>query len=102
MKTQEMLNEGCGYSAKSTAKYSVFMREKASCGFCKKLGPIKRCGKRDPKCLKKLFCNEACEAAVHKNMEDPAAAANVAAQKAADKKKIAKFNNFEHIISYNN
>ena len=61
-----------------------------SCGFCKKLGPAKRCGKRHPKCLKKLFCNETCEAAAHKKKEDPATAAKVAAKKAADKKKKAK------------
>eukprot|EP00092_Neocalanus_flemingeri_P008775 GFUD01009448.1.p1 GENE.GFUD01009448.1~~GFUD01009448.1.p1 ORF type:complete len:139 (-),score=53.57 GFUD01009448.1:77-451(-) len=77
--------------------------EEVSCGFCKKLGPTKRCGKRHPKCLKKLFCNETCETAAHKKKEDPATtAAKVAAKKAADKKKKAKSKkegNFGHVKS---
>ena len=28
------------------------------CAHCKKAGPSKRCSKRHPKCLKKMFCNE--------------------------------------------
>merc|ERR1712129_535475 len=32
-----------------------------TCNHCKKDGPTKRCSKRHPKCLKKLFCNATCE-----------------------------------------
>ena len=77
-----------------------------SCSFCHKPGPSKRCSKRHPKCLKKMFCNETCETAAHKKKEDPttaaAAAAKVAAKKAAEKKKKAKSkkeNNFGEIFS---
>ena len=31
------------------------------CAHCKKPDPKKRCSKRHPKCLKKMFCNETCE-----------------------------------------
>ena len=64
--------------------------EEKSCDFCKKSGPTKRCSKRHPKCLTKMFCNESCELGAHKKKEDPTAAAKVAAKKAADKKKKAK------------
>merc|ERR1712037_763994 len=42
------------------------------CSFCKKPNPTKRCSKRHPKCLKKMFCSETCEALAH---EDKKAAA---------------------------
>ena len=64
--------------------------EEKSCDFCKKSDPTKRCSKRHPKCLTKMFCNETCELGAHKKKEDPTAAAKVAAKKAADKKKKAK------------
>ena len=37
-----------------------------TCNFCKKDGPTKRCSKRHPKCIKKLFCNTTCEEQAHK------------------------------------
>ena len=61
-----------------------------SCGYCKKIGPTKRCSKRHPKCIKKLFCNETCEQMAHKKKEDPNAATKVDAKKAEVKKKKSK------------
>eukprot|EP00090_Calanus_glacialis_P029589 TRINITY_DN4749_c0_g1_i2.p1 TRINITY_DN4749_c0_g1~~TRINITY_DN4749_c0_g1_i2.p1 ORF type:complete len:117 (-),score=42.89 TRINITY_DN4749_c0_g1_i2:82-432(-) len=82
---------------------NVEISEENLCGFCKKSDPTKRCSKRHPKCLKKMFCNETCEIAAHKKKEDPAAAAaKVAAKKAAEKKKKTKSkkeNNFGHVKS---
>ena len=37
------------------------------CAFCKKAGPTKRCSKRHPKCLPKMFCNETCESYAHED-----------------------------------
>ena len=37
------------------------------CAFCNKTGPIKRCSKRHPKCLPKMFCNDTCEAFAHED-----------------------------------
>merc|ERR1712079_467468 len=37
-----------------------------SCNYCNKDGPSKRCSKRHPKCIKKLFCNNTCEELAHK------------------------------------
>ena len=37
------------------------------CAFCKKAGPIKRCSKRHPKCLAKMFCNDTCESLAHED-----------------------------------
>merc|ERR1712129_411638 len=71
-----------------------------SCGFCKKADAGKRCSKRHPKCLKKMFCNETCETAAHKKKVTPEEAAKAAAKKAADKKKKSKSkkeNNFGHV-----
>ena len=65
--------------------------EEVVCAFCKKPSPTKRCAKRHPKCLKKLFCNESCEITAHKKKEDPNAAPKVDTKKAdAAKKKKAK------------
>ena len=43
---------------------------KLACAFCKKAEPTKRCSKRHPKCLKKIFCDEACENLAHKKKDD--------------------------------
>ena len=43
---------------------------KPACAFCKKAEPTKRCSKRHPKCLKKIFCDEACENLAHKKKDD--------------------------------
>merc|ERR1712217_506523 len=37
-----------------------------TCNFCNKENPSKRCSKRHPKCIKKLFCNTTCEELAHK------------------------------------
>ena len=60
------------------------------CGYCRKTGPAKRCSKRHPKCIKKLFCNETCEQMAHKKKEDPNAAPKSDAKKAEVKKKKSK------------
>ena len=81
---------------------NVEISDENSCGFCKKSDPTKRCSKRHPKCLKKMFCNETCEIAAHKKKEDPIAAAKAAAKKAAEKKKKGKSkkeNNFGKTIT---
>ena len=57
------------------------------CAHCKKTKPTKRCAKRHPKCLKKLFCNETCEVLAHKKKEDPNAAPKPDAKKVDTKKK---------------
>ena len=54
-----------------------------TCNFCKKEGPTKRCSKRHPKCLKKLFCNSSCEEQAHKKKTT----ATAATKKAEPKKK---------------
>ena len=61
-----------------------------SCGYCKKADPTKRCSKRHPKCIKKLFCNETCEQMAHKKKEDPNAAPKQDVKKAEVKKKKSK------------
>ena len=74
---------------------NIEISEENLCGFCKKSDPTKRCSKRHPKFLKKLFCNETCEIAAHKKKEDPAAvAAKAAAKKAAEKKQNQRRNFF--------
>merc|ERR1719481_388785 len=40
------------------------------CSFCNKPDPTKRCSKRHPKCLKRVFCNESCEMLSHKKKDD--------------------------------
>merc|ERR1712209_73798 len=58
--------------------------EEIVCAFCKKPNPTKRCSKRHPKCLKKMFCNETCEALAHEDRKTAVAkkeANNVAAAK---------------------
>ena len=45
-----------------------------TCNFCKKENATKRCSKRHPKCIKKLFCNTTCEDLGHKK-KTPAGAA---------------------------
>ena len=37
------------------------------CAFCKKAGPTKRCSKRHPKCLPKMFCSDTCESYAHED-----------------------------------
>ena len=67
------------------------------CAHCKKTKPTKRCAKRHPKCLQKLFCNETCEVLAHKKKEDPNAAPKPDAKKVdAKKKKDKKKENSKH------
>jgi len=69
------------------------------CAHCKKAGPSKRCSKRHPKCLKKMFCNEVrilwsvcltcaqtCEALAHADPKKAAAKKAEAGKTAAAKK----------------
>merc|ERR1712083_496956 len=64
-----------------------------TCAFCKKASPTKRCSKRHPKCLKKMFCNEACETQSHKKKDTGAVKpASMTAKVAAKKKKAKKEN----------
>ena len=39
--------------------------DQTACAYCSKTGAKKRCAKRHPKCLKKIFCDEVCEKAGH-------------------------------------
>merc|ERR1711997_157528 len=64
-----------------------------TCAFCKKASPTKRCSKRHPKCLKKMFCNEACETQSHKKKESAAVKPASTTAKVAAKKKKAKKEN---------
>jgi hypothetical protein len=61
------------------------------CAHCKKVKPSKRCAKRHPKCLKKLFCNDTCEMLAHKKKEDTKKTEEDA-KKADAKRKKAKEN----------
>jgi len=72
------------------------VKEEIACAFCKKPNPIKRCSKRHPKCLKKLFCSETCEALAHEDKK-AAAAKKQAASKAAAAKKTTKVKNWENM-----
>jgi len=63
-----------------------------TCAYCKKPSPSKRCSKRHPKCLKKMFCNESCETLSHKKKETGAVAKKEDSKLAAKKKKKAKEN----------
>merc|ERR1712126_380410 len=56
------------------------------CAFCKRSGPTKRCAKRHPKCLKKMFCNESCEALAHEDKKTAVAKKEAAGKAAAAKK----------------
>ena len=57
------------------------------CAHCKKSDPKKRCSKRHPKCLKKMFCNETCESLAHEDRK--AAVVKKEAAKVANAKKKA-------------
>ena len=57
-----------------------------SCDYCHKPQPTRRCIKRHPKCMKKLFCNESCEELAHKKKDTVTAGA----KKQDPKKKKAK------------
>ena len=71
---------------------------KPACAFCKKAEPTKRCSKRHPKCLKKLFCDEACENLGHKKKDDDKKDVKDADKKKEDakKKKSKQKKNPEH------
>ena len=56
------------------------------CTFCKKTGPTKRCSKRHPKCLPKMFCNDTCESLAHEDKK-AALVKKEASKVAAAKKK---------------
>ncbi len=56
------------------------------CDYCHRAAPTRRCIKRHPKCMKKLFCNESCEELAHRKKEAPANTA----KKPDPKKKKAK------------
>ena len=89
-KTDENLTiEDAGKCVLGEKNENVEILDENSCGFCKKADAGKRCSKRHPKCLKKLFCNETCEAAAHKKKVTPEEAAKASAKKAAEKKKKA-------------
>ena len=68
------------------------------CAFCSKPGPIKRCSKRHPKCLPKMFCNETCEALAHEDKK-AALAKKEASKVAAAKKKGSKIKNWKNTDS---
>jgi len=57
------------------------------CAYCKKANPSKRCSKRHPKCLKKMFCNESCEISGHKKKEEPTASEGIKKPEIKKKKK---------------
>ena len=50
-----------------------------TCSHCGKDKPSKRCAKRHPKCLKKIFCDEICEKRAHAPAPAPAPAKDEAA-----------------------
>jgi len=61
------------------------------CAHCGLKGPVKRCSKRHPKCMKKMFCNESCETFAHKVAKPLAAATgNTDPVKKKKKKKIGE------------
>ena len=66
------------------------------CAHCKKSKPTKRCAKRHPKCLEKLFCNETCEMLAHKKKENPSVAIKSELKKGEQKKKKTKKENMKH------
>merc|ERR1719362_2036086 len=68
------------------------------CSFCKEPNPMKRCGKRHPKCLKKMFCSETCEVLAHEDKK-AAAVKKQAASKAAAAKKATKVKNWKNTDS---
>merc|ERR1719266_1730371 len=68
------------------------------CAHCKRAGPSKRCSKRHPKCLKKMFCNETCESLAHADPKK-AAVKKEAAGKAAAAKKANKVKNWKNTDS---
>jgi len=68
------------------------------CSYCKKPNPAKRCSKRHPKCLKKMFCNETCESLAHEDKK-AAAVKKQAASKAAAAKKATKVKNWKNTDS---
>jgi len=72
--------------------------EQVGCAHCKKAGPSKRCSKRHPKCLKKMFCNETCEALAHADPKK-AAAKKAEAGKAAAAKKAGNVKNWKNTDS---
>jgi len=72
--------------------------EEIVCAFCKKPNPTKRCSKRHPKCLKKMFCNETCEALAHEDKK-AATVKKQAASKAAAAKKATKVKNWKNTDS---
>merc|ERR1719234_1313491 len=68
------------------------------CSYCKKPNPMKRCSKRHPKCLKKMYCSETCEALAHEDKK-AAAVKKQAASKAAAAKKASKVKNWKNTDS---
>jgi len=82
----------------NTEKSSTEVVEEIVCAFCKKPNPTKRCSKRHPKCLKKMFCNETCEALAHEDKK-AATVKKQAASKAAAAKKATKVKNWKNTDS---
>ena len=61
-----------------------------ACALCKKPDPKKRCSKRHPKCLTKMFCNETCESLAHEAKKSTGAKKETKPKTAATKKKGGK------------
>jgi hypothetical protein len=57
------------YSVLGERDWNAEEADPLSCCYCRKPNPSKRCSKRHPKCIKKLYCNETCETLSHKKKE---------------------------------
>ena len=74
----DTINAGCGALKVLTMKdanvpETAVNTDALSCAFCKKTDSTKRCSKRHPKCLKKMFCNDSCESRSHENKKGKSA-----------------------------
>ena len=69
------------------------------CSLCKKPDPKKRCSKRHPKCLAKMFCNETCESIAHEDRKAAVAKKEANKVAAAKKKAGTKIKNWKNTDS---
>ena len=69
------------------------------CALCKKPDPKKRCSKRHPKCLAKMFCNETCESIAHEDRKAAVAKKEANKVAAAKKKAGTKIKNWKNTDS---
>ena len=69
------------------------------CSLCKKPDPKKRCSKRHPKCLAKMFCNETCESIAHEDRKATVAKKEANKVAAAKKKAGTKIKNWKNTDS---